>query len=788
MDGLLADGKTLAAAGVAGAGVGIAAGMLYRFAKRKPKNVLVNCWFCNENTTVPYGNQNCWDCPHCEQYNGFREDGDYNKPIPAQHSEYLNHGTPTGGAWEATRSSGGAGAGSSGSVVQQWVSSRHLLCRRCAANQQLKIRQIANFTPRSEDSYDDEVELYRHHLEQTYRLCRPCQTAVECYIRHQDRQIRTRMLDLHARQAPLGRYADKLSPQQFSARLPKKVVLLRVLAFACCAALVATAMLSGGTGGSQDTAAGARRSPSVPPGPPVATNQAGGLPPRNGTGPRGEQAPGGGTGTGAGAGTGAGTATGTATASLLETVLLYMPVPEGATEFLHHAWGLGEDHRLGLACCGLSACLLSVLLAGRLRVRRIDAWASLLWLLLLLIHVAERYAPLTAATTAAAASNAPSDWLSRLRLPATCLCAAVGLAAAVATRRPAASSRGPKPRRPFGGSLGPSPLVGVPRYLLSVAGGYAGGGGLLTLSPTPPPPFLLAAARHDPRPAGRRAMGSRLSPSSLPTHLHRVLSLGTAPAVYHAEPCYLLESARPVASPPLYKANPFSDTLSVASWSRPVSPSCLSTSGSLFSDFLTAPRTPPPPPYTPCRPLSPSPLRPRRPLISPARLVLGSSSSSAGAATGTAAGASTASSSSTSSPPTPPGSVVAPGDCCQDAASAPRSVGGGRTGLPSRASMPCGGQSVYGSSDVCSDKSGLVRDSSSGSSQCPVDTTTHSVRREDASCPSRAHGGSPCGVLQSALLGLSLLMNLLFGLLYLHHGLPWLPTDSARGGHESTGA
>ncbi|CAM9749927.1 unnamed protein product [Lampetra fluviatilis] len=702
MDGLLADGKTLAAAGVAGAGVGIAAGMLYRFAKRKPKNVLVNCWFCNENTTVPYGNQNCWDCPHCEQYNGFREDGDYNKPIPAQHSEYLNHGTPTGGAWEATRSSGGAGAGSSGSVVQQWVSSRHLLCRRCAANQQLKIRQIANFTPRSEDSYDDEVELYRHHLEQTYRLCRPCQTAVECYIRHQDRQIRTRMLDLHARQAPLGRYADKLSPQQFSARLPKKVVLLRVLAFACCAALVATAMLSGGTGGSQDTAAGARRSPSVPPGPPVATNQAGGLPPRNGTGPRGEQAP--------------GAVRSRSLQSLRGGGDLCPQVPEGATEFLHHAWGLGEDHRLGLACCGLSACLLSVLLAGRLRVRRIDAWASLLWLLLLLIHVAERYAPLTAA----AASNAPSDWLSRLRLPATCLCAAVGLAAAVATRRPAASSRGPKPRRSD-----------------AVAGGYAGGGGLLTLSPTPPPPFLLAAARHDPRPAGRRPVGSRLSPSSLPTHLHRVLSLGTAPAVYHA------------------------DTLSVASWSRPVSPSCLSTSGSLFSDFLTAPRTPPPPPYTPCRPLSPSPLRPRRPLISPARLVLGSSSSSAGAATGTAAGASTASSSSTSSPPTPPGSVVAPGDC---------------------------GQSVYGSSDVCSDKSGLVRDSSSGSSQCPVDTTTHSVRREDASCPSRAHGGSPCGVLQSALLGLSLLMNLLFGLLYLHHGLPWLPTDSARGGHESTGA
>lgn len=22
---------------------------------------------------MPYGNRNCWDCPHCEQYNGFQE-------------------------------------------------------------------------------------------------------------------------------------------------------------------------------------------------------------------------------------------------------------------------------------------------------------------------------------------------------------------------------------------------------------------------------------------------------------------------------------------------------------------------------------------------------------------------------------------------------------------------------------------------------------------------------------------------------------------------------------------
>lgn len=39
----------------------------------KPTHTIVNCWFCNQDTVVPYGNRNCWDCPHCEQYNGFQE-------------------------------------------------------------------------------------------------------------------------------------------------------------------------------------------------------------------------------------------------------------------------------------------------------------------------------------------------------------------------------------------------------------------------------------------------------------------------------------------------------------------------------------------------------------------------------------------------------------------------------------------------------------------------------------------------------------------------------------------
>lgn len=47
--------------------------------------------------------------------------------------------------------------------------------------------------------YDEEIEVYKHHLEQTYKLCRPCQAAVEYYIKHQNRQLRALLLSHHFR-------------------------------------------------------------------------------------------------------------------------------------------------------------------------------------------------------------------------------------------------------------------------------------------------------------------------------------------------------------------------------------------------------------------------------------------------------------------------------------------------------------------------------------------------------------------------------------------------------------
>ncbi|KAG8142358.1 hypothetical protein E2320_006286 [Naja naja] len=131
-------------AGGLGVTVCAAAGgvLLYKIARRpKPTHTTVNCWFCNQDTVVPYGNRNCWDCPNCEQYNGFEENGDYNKPIPAQYMENLNHVIS------------GAGAFYDPTKPQQWVSSQVLLCKKCNNHQTMKIKQLASFTPREESFY-----------------------------------------------------------------------------------------------------------------------------------------------------------------------------------------------------------------------------------------------------------------------------------------------------------------------------------------------------------------------------------------------------------------------------------------------------------------------------------------------------------------------------------------------------------------------------------------------------------------------------------------------------------
>ncbi|KAM4702893.1 transmembrane protein 201-like [Rhinophrynus dorsalis] len=215
------------------AATGVTGILLCKFVRRKrPTHVNVNCWFCNQNTLVPYGNRNCWDCPNCEQYNGFQENGDYNKPIPAQHSEHLNHVVS---GWRHI----------SNIKSQQWVNCQTLLCKKCNNNQTTKIKQLASFLPREEDRYDEEIEVYKHHLEQMYKLCRPCQAAVEYYVKHQNRQLRALLLNHQLKRRDVEGHVQN-SITLPSSRAPVHVIVLRFLASFICVFLLCLALMDSG--------------------------------------------------------------------------------------------------------------------------------------------------------------------------------------------------------------------------------------------------------------------------------------------------------------------------------------------------------------------------------------------------------------------------------------------------------------------------------------------------------------------------------------------------------------
>ncbi|KAG7472755.1 hypothetical protein MATL_G00112300 [Megalops atlanticus] len=504
--------------------------LIYRIATRKkPTHVQVNCWFCNQDTEVPYGNRNCWDCPNCEQYNGFQENGDYNKPIPAQYLEHLNHGVSAG-------------------VSQQWVSCQMLLCKKCNNNQTLKIKQLASFMPREDEKYDEEIEVYRHHLEQAYKLCRPCQTAVEYYIKHQNRQLRTLLFNHQLRRSRDFDKAFIKSSSLFST--PLRVIFFRVLAFLTCAFLVTVSACAYGDPSPDISAPHSQRTPlnSAPSNGSTAPSNGSTAARRNSTG------------------------TGLPWDDLLGLL------PDGVLENTALAWRYGDSHRTAVASAGLVTCITGVFLAGPIRLRRIDAVASILWFLVVALYLVESYLK----------GDVPG-WLDTVRFGATSLCCLVGFAAAVATRRSTSQRRTRGRRYLSGGSLGSVSGQAPPlsTYLSSSS----------TFIPTPPPNLSHLISRQ----LNHRAR--KASPSSLPGRLNRALSLGTMPSLARTDSGYLFSGSRPSSQ---CKDSPPSDYFSLKSGSRPSSPGpspTPSVAGSVTSTSSSA--------------------RQRRPLISPARLKLG---------------------------------------------------------------------------------------------------------------------------------------------------------------------
>ncbi|NXI45603.1 TM201 protein, partial [Galbula dea] len=513
--------------------------LLYRFARRKkPTHVRVNCWFCNQDTVVPYGNRNCWDCPNCEQYNGFQENGDYNKPIPAQYMEHLNHIVS------------GATTFCDPVKPQQWVNSQILLCKKCNNHQTAKIKQLASFSPREEGKYDEEIEVYKHHLEQTYKLCRPCQAAVDYYIKHQNRQLQALLLNYHFKRCETDKtYTQNLYSSSSSAFIsaPAKVIFLRFLAFLSCAFLVLMTLYGSGNPFSLSAAV------PTPVSSPVSIQSL--------------------------------TSTSSYTDLENETAVtgagwqeLLRLLPEQTLESLSAAWAYGKSHQVAVSVLGLFTCLLAIFLAGRIRLRRIDALASVLWFLVMSLHVAERY--LEAETP---------NWLDTAKFGTTSLCCLVGFTAAVATRKSTGSRRHQSRRYLSGDSVA-----------LFTSGTGAGFPSSATSAFVPTPPSTLQLTEQQ-----LFRSPCRTTSSSLPGRLNRALSLGTIPSLARADSGYLFSGSRPTSQSSPYKESSTSEPFSLLSGSfapsRIPSPapsvagSVASSSGSLWY---------------------------RRPLISPARLNL----------------------------------------------------------------------------------------------------------------------------------------------------------------------
>ncbi|NXY46465.1 TM201 protein, partial [Ceuthmochares aereus] len=508
--------------------------------RTKPTHVTVNCWFCNQDTVVPYGNRNCWDCPNCEQYNGFQENGDYNKPIPAQYMEHLNHVVS------------GATTFCDPTKPQQWVSSQILLCKKCNNHQTTKIKQLASFSPREEGKYDEEIEVYKHHLEQTYKLCRPCQAAVEYYIKHQNRQLRAQLLSHHFKRRETDKnYAQSLYSSSSSASIttPAQVIFLRFLAFLSCAFLVLLALYGSGNPFSLSTAV-----------PPAASSSSGAVCLQNRTGTT--------------LCAGLENDTSMTVAGWRELLRL---LPEQMVENLNTAWAYGKNHQMAVAVLGLFTCLLAMFLAGRIRLRRIDAFASVLWFIVMSLHLAERYL-----------KTETPNWLDTAKFGTTSLCCLVGFTAAVATRK-STGHRRHRPRRFLSGdSIILFPNGTGTDFSSSTASHFV-----------PTPPNILLTSQQlfrSPR---------RTSSSSLPGRLNRALSLGTIPSLARADSGYLFSGSRPASLSSQSRESPTSEHFSLLSGS--CAPSRIPSPAPSVAGSVTS---------------SSSSLRYRRPLISPARLNL----------------------------------------------------------------------------------------------------------------------------------------------------------------------
>ncbi|XP_068149553.1 uncharacterized protein [Drosophila tropicalis] len=151
-------------------------------------NATVNCWFCNENSRVPYEERNSFTCPKCEQYNGFTKDGDYNRDMFMQRdtSKCSNNSSSSKSVYYTSTAAAAAGAVSSASAAPPLTNG---LCDQCNEAQRLKVEKLAQFEPKHESRFEQELTVYRNQLEEQFRLCSSCERHVDRVLHEKKKMV-----------------------------------------------------------------------------------------------------------------------------------------------------------------------------------------------------------------------------------------------------------------------------------------------------------------------------------------------------------------------------------------------------------------------------------------------------------------------------------------------------------------------------------------------------------------------------------------------------------------------
>ncbi|BFG01407.1 uncharacterized protein DMAD_01165 [Drosophila madeirensis] len=158
---------------------------------RSRYNATVNCWFCNQNSRVPYVQRNSWTCPQCEQYNGFTKDGDYNRDMLSQRDTSASSSQKHSSSRETTNICANsyypdAVAGSAFAMQQ---TPGNGLCDQCNEAQRLKIEKLSQFEPKHESRFDRELKVYKEQLEQQFRLCSSCERHAKKVLHEKNKMV-----------------------------------------------------------------------------------------------------------------------------------------------------------------------------------------------------------------------------------------------------------------------------------------------------------------------------------------------------------------------------------------------------------------------------------------------------------------------------------------------------------------------------------------------------------------------------------------------------------------------